>query len=88
MGPNYITKKYSKPPLSRQIVPVLVVTSESEYHTVYDECMVDFLRAAGVSVDHVRLEKVGIHKCAYNVQAEERDVIVDQVVNEWLMKIR
>ncbi|KAF8646493.1 hypothetical protein AX16_007184 [Volvariella volvacea WC 439] len=37
-------------------VPMLVVTTESSYHAVYDECTVEFLRQGGVEkLDHVRL---------------------------------
>ncbi len=41
-------------------IPVLIITSESSYHAVYDECSVNFLRQAGVEVKHVYLEEVGI----------------------------
>lgn len=45
----------------------------------------DFLRAAGVSVDHVKLAEVGIHGNGHMMFMEKNGgVIVDQVVNEWL----
>jgi pimeloyl-ACP methyl ester carboxylesterase len=42
-------------------IPVLTVTSESSYHAQYDNCSVEYLRNAGVSVEHVSLGDVGIH---------------------------
>jgi acetyl esterase/lipase len=42
-------------------IPVLAVTSEASYHAQYDNCSVEYLRQAGVSVEHIRLADVGIH---------------------------
>ncbi|KAH9482117.1 putative secreted lipase [Psilocybe cubensis] len=66
-------------------VPVLVVTSESSYHAVYDSCSVDFLKAAGVSVDHVNLQDVGILGNGHMMFMEKNGLdIADRVVNKWL----
>ncbi|KAF9554875.1 alpha/beta-hydrolase [Agrocybe pediades] len=66
-------------------VPVLVVTSESGYHTTYDWCTVDFLRKAGVGVDHITLPNVGIHGNGHMMFMEKNNIqIADQVVNKWL----
>ncbi|KAF9554877.1 alpha/beta-hydrolase [Agrocybe pediades] len=66
-------------------VPVLVVTSESSYHTVYDACSVEFLREAGVTVDHVNLQDVGIFGNGHMMFMEKnRFEIADQVLNKWL----
>ncbi|KAF8810057.1 alpha/beta-hydrolase [Phlegmacium glaucopus] len=69
-------------------VRVLVVTSEAGYHSVYDECSVEFLRDAGVSVDHVRLEDVGIHGNGHLMFMEKNNLqIADGVVRKWLNEV-
>ncbi|KAJ7672873.1 Alpha/beta hydrolase family-domain-containing protein [Mycena rosella] len=70
-------------------IPVLVVTSEASYHAIYDNCSVDYLRAAGVSVDHVRLGDVGIHGNAHMFFMEKNGIqIADEVIKPWIAKIR
>ena len=66
-------------------IPVLVVTSEAGYHSVYDTCSVDFLRRAGINVDHVRLSDVGIYGNGHLMFMEKNNLqIADQVVRKWL----
>ncbi|KAF8165955.1 Alpha/Beta hydrolase protein [Crassisporium funariophilum] len=68
-------------------IPVLVVTSESGYHSVYDSCSVQFLKNAGVPVNHVSLPDVGIRGNGHMMFMEKNGVqIADQVVQKWLMK--
>ena len=69
-------------------VRVLVVTSEAGYHSVYDACSVEFLKGAGVSVDHVRLEDVGIHGNGHMMFMEKNNLqIADEVVMKWLNQV-
>ena len=69
-------------------VRVLVITSESGYHSMYDACTVEFLRSAGVSVDHVRLEDVGIHGNGHMMFMEKNNLqIADEVVGKWLIRL-
>ncbi|KAF8967508.1 Alpha/Beta hydrolase protein [Flammula alnicola] len=66
-------------------IPVLFITSESGYHTVYDECSVDFLRQAGVQVNHVALADVGIFGNGHMMFMEKNSFqIVDEVIRPWL----
>jgi pimeloyl-ACP methyl ester carboxylesterase len=41
-------------------IPVLLTTGEASFHAVFDRCTVRFLRQAGVDVDWVPLQDVGI----------------------------
>jgi len=88
---NYTCIQQTSP--TRQLVnlasiPVLVITSESGYHAVYDACTVDFLRTAGVPVDHVALQDVGIFGNGHMMFMESNSwQIADEVVNRWLVKI-
>lgn len=66
-------------------IPVLVVTSQSGYHSVYDACSVEFLRSAGVIVEHVELSSVGIMGNGHMMFMEKNSLeIVDSVVQKWL----
>ncbi|KAJ7162619.1 alpha/beta-hydrolase [Mycena crocata] len=69
-------------------IPVLLVTSEASYHAVYDNCSVDYLLAAGVSVEHVDLGNVGIHGSHMMFMEKGGIQIADQVIQPWVSKIR
>ncbi|KAF7331750.1 hypothetical protein MKEN_00054800 [Mycena kentingensis (nom. inval.)] len=70
-------------------IPVLVVTSESGYHSQYDNCTVNYLRQGGVHVEHVQLGQVGIHGNGHLFFMEKNNIqIVDQVVRPWFQKIQ
>ena len=69
-------------------IPVLVVTSQSGYHTVYDACSVEFLRSGGVTVEHVELPDVGILGNGHMMFMEKNSLeIADRVVQKWLREI-
>ncbi|KAJ7638451.1 alpha/beta-hydrolase [Roridomyces roridus] len=69
-------------------IPVLVVTSEASYHAVYDNCSVNYLRAAGVSVDHIPLSDAGIHGNGHMFFMEKNNLqIAEQVIQPWISKI-
>ncbi|GJE87208.1 alpha/beta-hydrolase [Phanerochaete sordida] len=68
-------------------IPVLLVTSQASYHAVYDDCTVAYLRQAGVGVEHVRLEDVGILGNAHMMFMELNNIeIAEEVVEPWLAK--
>ncbi|KAL0580896.1 hypothetical protein V5O48_001089 [Marasmius crinis-equi] len=69
-------------------IPVLLVTSESGYHALYDNCTVNFLQQAGVSVRHIALGDIGIHGNGHMMFMEKNsDQIVDEVVHKWVKEI-
>lgn len=65
-------------------IPVAVVTSEAGYHVAYDHCTVKFLRSAGVSVDHLRLEDEAVHGNGHMMMIERNSDEVAAVVYRWL----
>lgn len=67
-------------------IPILVVTSESSFHAVYDGCTVNYLKQAGVNVKHLRLEEVGIHGNGHMMFMEKNNMEVAQVVEKWIAK--
>jgi len=88
---NFTCIQQASPPrklVNLDDIRVLVVTSEAGYHSVYDDCSVEFLRGAGVRVDHVRLPDVGIHGNGHMVFMEMNNLqIADQVVKKWLIEV-
>lgn len=85
---NYTSFQQSFPP--RRLVhlaqiPVLFVTSEAGYHTVYDDVTVQFLQQAGVNVTHIRLESIGIRGNGHMFFMElNSDQIAAEVVEPWI----
>ncbi|EKM55398.1 uncharacterized protein PHACADRAFT_208918 [Phanerochaete carnosa HHB-10118-sp] len=68
-------------------IPVLMVTSQSSFHAVYDNCTAAYLQQAGVNVDHVRLEDVGIMGNGHMVFMELNNIeIAEKVLEPWLAK--
>lgn len=66
-------------------VPVLVVTSPSGYHAVYDNCSVQFLQEAGVNAQHVHLQDVGISGNGHMMFMELNNIqIAEEVVEKWI----
>ncbi|KAF5333436.1 hypothetical protein D9611_002348 [Ephemerocybe angulata] len=66
-------------------IPVLILTSEAGYHALYDDCTADFLRQAGVGVDHIRLEEAGFHGNGHMFFMEKNNLaIAAGVVLPWM----
>lgn len=64
-----------------------MVTSESSYHSIYDGCTVEYLAKAGVNVEHIRLEEVGIHGNGHMMFLEKNGVqIAENVIDKWIGK--
>ncbi|CAE7211883.1 hypothetical protein CFE70_009489 [Pyrenophora teres f. teres 0-1] len=82
----------AKSPAPRQLVnlrglKVLVVTSESGFHAVYDQCTVAFLRQAGVvGAEHLRLEDVGFRGNGHFMFLEKNSEEIWEWVNGWMEK--
>jgi pimeloyl-ACP methyl ester carboxylesterase len=65
-------------------VPVLIVTSEAGYHAQYDQCTSEFLTAAGVRNEHVRLETRGIHGNGHLMMSEKNNLEIAALIEHWL----
>ncbi len=73
------------PPLPRlSRVPVLVVTADASYHEVFDHLTVDFLRRAGVTVDHLRLAERGLTGHGHLMMCELGNLAVADELVTWL----
>jgi hypothetical protein len=56
-------------------ISILIESSKASYHAVYDLCTIDFLRQAGVNVNFIRLEDLGIFENDY-IQLMEKIICV------------
>ncbi len=64
--------------------PIMVLTSEASYHAMYDQCTVEFLKAAGADVDAIRLADRGIHGNAHMMMLEKNSDDIAAVITDWL----
>jgi len=86
---NYTCYKQAEP--ARKLAhlskfPILMVTSQSSFHAVYDGCTAQYLAQAGANVEHIRLEDVGIYGNGHMMFMEKNNLEVADVVLNWLDK--
>lgn len=67
-------------------IPVLIVTSEASYHSVYDNCSAQFLIQAGVDVEHMSLPNVGIHGNGHMMFMEKNNLHIAELIQDWIFK--
>ncbi|EXJ74973.1 uncharacterized protein A1O5_01669 [Cladophialophora psammophila CBS 110553] len=67
-------------------IPVLLVTAEASYHTSYDHLMADFLRDAGVPVEHVYLAERGIRGNGHLMAIEANNEEIQKFIGGWLVQ--
>jgi pimeloyl-ACP methyl ester carboxylesterase len=65
--------------------PVLIVTAEASYHSVYDHCTVSYLRQAGCSrTDHLELGNAGVHGNGHMMFMEKNSRDIWVLLMEWI----
>jgi pimeloyl-ACP methyl ester carboxylesterase len=68
--------------------PMMVVTSESGYHRVYDYCTVNFLKQAGVKkVKFAELWKMGVRGGGHMMMMEKNSYDVWKVIEKWIREL-
>ncbi|KYK56994.1 hypothetical protein DCS_04001 [Drechmeria coniospora] len=68
--------------------PILVVTSESGYHSQYDYCTVRYLLQAGCSkTEHLELGSVGIHGNGHMMFMEKNSHEIFNLLERWIEKM-
>ncbi|KAL8788892.1 MAG: hypothetical protein Q9213_001415 [Squamulea squamosa] len=65
-------------------IPVLVETGEASSHAAYDEFTVQFLRQAGVSVEHLKLAEKGIHGNGHLQFLEMNNLEIIELLENWV----
>ena len=69
-------------------LPILVVTSENGYHSVYDFATVEYLRQAGAKrVKHMELEKEGLRGNGHFLFIELNNLEIAKRVDRWVREI-
>ena len=69
-----------------QGIPILIVTTESSQHAVYDHCTSKYLAQAGVPNTFVRLEDVGIRGNGHMLMIEKNNLEIAEFIATWVEK--
>ena len=69
-------------------VPNLALTGEASPHITYDQCVVNYLRQAGVKVDWIKLGEIGIHGNGHFLFLEKNNLQIAEVVETWINRNR
>jgi pimeloyl-ACP methyl ester carboxylesterase len=87
-GPNLTTCWKQADPARRlpnlHGIPILIVTSESSNHAVYDHCTSKYLTQAGVANTFWRLEEQGIHGNGHMMMLEKNNLEVAALLRKWI----
>ena len=68
--------------------PILVVTSESSYHVIYDHCAVEFLKQAGCTKsEHLYLADIGIKGNGHMLFLEKNNHDIYKALQQWIDKV-
>ena len=69
-------------------IPILIVTSENGYHSVYDFATVAYLRQAGAKrVKHMELEKEGLRGNGHFLFVEMNNLEIAERVDRWIREV-
>lgn len=68
-------------------IPVLLETGEASSHAAYDEFTVQFLRQAGVNVEHLRLADKEIHGNGHLQYLELNNLEIIELLEKWIAAI-
>ncbi|KAL8878981.1 MAG: hypothetical protein Q9192_008330, partial [Flavoplaca navasiana] len=69
-------------------VPYVALTGEASPHITYDQCVVNYLRQAGVKVDWIKLGEIGIHGNGHFSFLEKNNLQIAEVVETWINRNR
>src|SRR5688500_4328801 len=90
-GPNLARCWRQKEPAKKLAAmddrPVLYVASEASFYAPYNHCTVDYLEQAGVHVDFVKLEEMGIRGNGHLMMLEKNSDDIAKVIANWLEKV-
>lgn len=81
MAPGHI---HRLPRLAK--VPVLLLTGEASYHTMFDYATAKMLEQCGVCVDFVRLEQAGFEGNGHFLMLEKNSLEIASYILDWIGK--
>lgn len=67
-------------------VPVLLLTAEASYHTMFDYITAKVLKQCGVRVDFIRLERVGIRGNSHFMMLEKNNLEIAAFISSWIQR--
>ncbi len=68
-------------------IPTLILSSEASYHARYDHLTYEYLRQAGVSCEHLRLEEKGIYGNGHMMMMEKNNIEIAMVIKDWIESV-
>ena len=89
-GPGLVAYKVQAEPARRlpnvANIPIVVLTAQASWMAADNHAMVHFLRQAGCSVEHWRLEEFGVTGNGHAMQLESNSDDVAGVIEKWLLE--
>lgn len=70
--------------LTNLTMPVMMVSGGASYHAAYDYCTAAFLEQAGVPVDHVQLDQIGIEGNTHGMMGETNNGELAKMIADWI----
>jgi pimeloyl-ACP methyl ester carboxylesterase len=89
-GPGTVPCYLQRAPVHKLVnlenIPVLDVSGQASYHRVFDACEAMWMKQAGVHVDFVKLEDVGLTGNAHEMMLEKNSDGIARFFASWLEK--
>lgn len=67
-------------------IPVAIMVAEASYHAAYDHCTAAYLTQAGVNVNFMRLEDLGVFGNGHMMMIEKNNLQIADIVDTWLQE--
>jgi pimeloyl-ACP methyl ester carboxylesterase len=64
--------------------PIMILRAPASFYTGYNHCNVQYLEQAGVPVEHIKLDELGIDGNGHMMMFEKNSDQVAQVILEWI----
>jgi hypothetical protein len=65
-------------------VPYIALTGAASPHITYDHCIIDYLEQVGVKADWIKLGDLGIEGNGHFLYLEKNNLVIAEVVEEWM----
>lgn len=79
-----LQKEPSRVLVNMRQTPLLMVTAEASTHAAYDSFTTEFLRQAGVTVQHMMLANHGVHGNGHFMFLEKNNLEILELVEKWM----
>ena len=67
--------------------PIMILRTPASFYTGYNHCNVQYLEQAGVKVEHIKLEDLGIQGNGHMMMFEKNSDEVAKVILDWIEKV-